>query len=76
MRRKYLRRGRQWTQEAHPIPCEKVNMGEQGAQKDKKKLDKVYSKRLTKRAKDRVIKRVDATEPSDVRHQMTSQSGP
>lgn len=33
--------------------------------KIKKKLDKVYSKRLTKRAKDRVIKRVDATEPSD-----------
>lgn len=31
----------------------------------KKKLDKAYGKRLTKRAKERVVKRVDATEPSD-----------
>lgn len=33
--------------------------------KIKRKLDKAYANRLTKRAKDRVVKRVDATEPSD-----------
>ena len=40
-------------------------MGEQEAKKNFKKLDKAYGKRLTKRAKERVVKRVDATEPSD-----------
>ena len=40
-------------------------MGKQAAQENEEKLDKAYKKRLTKRAKERILPRTEAEEKSD-----------
>lgn len=43
-------------------------MGKQSNEKNKKKLDKVYRKKLSKRAEERILSKIEAKEPSECQH--------
>ena len=64
-RRKLLRKWRQWQLKSCEVCCEETLVAKQAAQKNEKKLDKAYKKKLTKRAKERILPRTEVEENSD-----------